>query len=296
MTFFDRFSAANSSGPPLSLQLVFPEPLPLDSAALSAYTREYHPEMAEAIVELLSVADFPQARELVSDHGPAVAVVGLISWGAHVIKLAGFDAPMPYGPIDSCVVPALMPPEVKEDAAKHASHVLLYHAGPEPDVFERYLALTAVSGVLAQFGATAVLNEEARTACPAFDLIPEPGEDAFATIRSLPILYLFAGFVRTNVGAPDRPWIRTYGNHHLGLPDLAYQTNGYHESSTVFGWFNAMLGYLRETSASFLPGQVVQFDAATKFLFREPQESQADFLHSDGTMVVLERIPLESIS
>ena len=291
MTFFDRFSAANRAGGPLSLQLVFPGALPLEAAEVGRFVRGYAPEMAEAVVELVRADAVPAVRELVSAAGPPVAVVGLISWGAHLLKLAGFDAPMPYGPIASCVEPALMPPDVKADAARHRSHALLYHAGPETDAFEGYLALTALAGALASLGATAVLNEEARTAVPGFDLIPDPEEDIFATLRALPLLYLSAGFVRTNVGSPERPWIRTFGCHHLGLPDLAIQTGGPGEASTVFRWFGAMLNYLRTTDASFEPGQLVDLGESAKLRVREPHPTEDDFLFTDGTMLVLERDP-----
>ena len=289
MTFFERYSAAVRPGGPLSLQVVFPGALPLDAAQVARFVRGYAPEMAEAVVEVVRADAEPGVRELVSEAGPAVAVVGLVSWGAHVVKLAGFDAPMPYGPIASCVDPAMMPPEVKADTAKHQSHALLYHGGPETDAYEGYLALTGVAGALASLGATAVLNEEARTAVPGFDLIPEPEEDIFATLRKLPLLYLFAGFVRTNVGAPERPWIRTFGCHHFGLPDLAIQANGLGEASTIFRWFNAMLNYLRTTEASFGPGQVIDLGDGVKLALREPHPTEDDFLFAPETMLVLER-------
>ena len=75
---------------------------------------------------------------------------------------------MPYGPVEACVRPAaFLPPEVKADAVAHAAHVLLYYAGAHPDPLERLVALGAVSGALARFGAVVTLNEEARAAVPA---------------------------------------------------------------------------------------------------------------------------------
>jgi Domain of unknown function (DUF4261) len=289
MTFFERFSTAQRPGPALSLQLVFTDALPQDVVEMTRFVRGYCPEMAEAIVELVVASEVPEVRSLVSETGPAVTTVGLIAFGNHIIKLAGFDAPMPYGPIASCVEPAMMPPEVKQDAARHRSHVLLYHGGPEDDPNECYLALTCVAGAMASLGAIAILNEEARTAVPGFDLIPDPEEDIQATIRGLPLLYLYAGFVRTNIGAPDHPWVRTFGCHHFGLPDLAIQANGYGEMSDIFRWMNAMLNYIRETDSRFQPGQIIALTDDLKFQAREPHPTELDFLDSDGEMVVLER-------
>jgi len=288
-TFFDRFSAATLAGPTFSLQLVFPEPWTADGAAVDLAVRSYHPSLTEAILEWQPTADAPHLHAAVSADGPPALALGLLSWGGHVLRLAAFDAPMPYGPIASCVVPALMPPDVKRDAAAHRSHLLLYHAGPETDPHERMTGLTLAAAALSTLGATAILNEEARTAVPAFDLWPEADEDILETIAGLPFLYLFAGFVRTNVGAPERPWIRTFGCSRFGLPDLALQAAGSVEASAVFAWFNAILNYVRTTDSGFHPGQRVNLSDELQFELRAPYDREADFLESDGTLIVLER-------
>src|SRR5687768_9888746 len=109
--FFDRF-AASDSGPPVGLQLLFHGPLDLDADALTTSLRT-HPELAAARVELVRVADVPAAATLVSADGPPASVLGLVEWGDHRVRLAGFDAPMPYGPVEACVGPAMVAPPVK---------------------------------------------------------------------------------------------------------------------------------------------------------------------------------------
>ena len=288
MPFAARFAARLVPGPSVGLQLVFPVPLAatgIDPAALAAEVRAYHESLADAVVEF---AAGPEVAGLVAGGGPPLSWAAVVSWDAHVIKVAGFDGPMPYGPVASCVAPALMPPEVKADAAAHQSHVLLDHAGPAADALARYTALACVAGALARFGATAVLNEAARTACPAFDLIPDDGEDALATLARLPLTYLFIGFVRTSVGGPAAPWVRTYGAHLFGLPDFAYQAAGpgAAPAGTVFAWFAALYGYLRETDATLRPGQAVNLDGATELTLSEPPDGSVLF-DTDGTLLVV---------
>ncbi len=285
MTFFDRF-AASLPGPPLSLQLLFPERLDLDVDALTQFLRAYHAELSGATAELVSVAGTPAATQLVSADGPPASVVGLLAWGKHVVKLAAFDAPIPYGPIETCVQPAMIPLELKEEARRHAAHVLLYHAGAERDPFECYVALAAAAGALARFGATVVLNEEARTAAPAFDLVPDPEEDALATLRGLPIPYLWGGFVKLDVGDPERPWARTFANHTLGLPDLSYHLAGHQETSRVFKLFAGMLGYLRQSGENFEPGDTLDL-GDTRMRLRAPTDAEW-YLESQGAMLVVE--------
>ena len=295
MTFAERYTQSLTAAPPVNLQVVLPTPFAacgLDGPALAAEVRAYHPDLAEAVVEF-APASAPGVAGLVNPGGPPLAWAALATWGNHAVRLAGFDGPMPYGPIASCVAPALMPPEVKRDAADHRSHVLLDHAGPEADPYERYLGLLAVAGALARFGATAVLNENGRTACPAFDLIPDDGEDALATLRTLPLTYVMVGFTRTNVGAPERPWVRTYGAHLFGLPDLAYRATGHGEWGRVFRWFAAMLGYARGTGSTLAAGQVVNLDGEAELVLSAPPKPGGDLFESDGELLVVGVAPRE---
>jgi hypothetical protein len=282
--FFDRFSAP-AAGPSPALQVLFRDPLDLDADALTAFLR--HPELAGAAVELVRVADHPAAASLVSADGPPASVLGLVEWGPHRVKLAGFDAPMPYGPVEACVGPAMIPPPLKHDAKHHASHVLLWHAGPGKDPFEQYVAVAAVASALARFDAVVVMNEEARTAVQALDLIPEDGEDILATLRGLPIPYLWGGFVKLDVGDPEKPWVRTFANHLLGLPDLAYHLADHRETSRAFRLFAGMLGYLRQTGERFAPGDTVDLADGGTLRLRPPAEAEW-YLESDGEMLVVE--------
>src|SRR4029453_12711334 len=140
---------------PLSLQVLFDEGLPLNSAALSASLRGYDPGLAAAHFEI--------------DEEAAAAgqTFGLAGWGDHVIKLVAFDVPMPSEAVESCIRPAHYGPELKERARAHRAHAVLLYAGRDDSPLEQYVALAAVAGSLAPFGASAVLNETARTSFPA---------------------------------------------------------------------------------------------------------------------------------
>lgn len=284
--FVERFSETRA-GAPQSLQLLFRDPLNLDARTLVQLLSDV-PGLQGVRVDLVSVADHPVAGTLVSPSGPPAGVLGLIEWGSHRIKLAGFDAPMPYGPVEVCVGPAMIAPPLKHDSKHHASHVLLYDAGTEPDPLERFVALGAVASALARFDAIVVMHEEARTAVQALDLIPEEGEDILQTLRTLPIPLLWGGFVKVDAGTPDRPWVRSFANHRLGLPELAYQLADHAETARMFQVFSGMLGYLRQIHEAFVAGDTVDLGDGTRFRFRTPAESEW-FLDAEGTMLVLEK-------
>ena len=105
-----------------------------------------------AVVEF-AFADLPGVAELVNPGGPTIGV-----GRAHVVG----PTRRAHGGIrcahalradrQLCCAGTDVPPEVKRDAANHHSHILLDHAGPESDPYERYLALLAIAGSLARFG------------------------------------------------------------------------------------------------------------------------------------------------
>lgn len=285
--FFDRFATPAGAETPLGLQLLYPEPPDFDADAVATVLRDYHPDLAAATVELLAVADHPAAAKLVSADGPPASALGLLSWGKHVVKLVAFNAPMPYGPVETCVVPALMPPELKEEARRHGAHILLFYAGSDAVPVERYVALAAVAGALARFGASVVLNEEARAAVPAYDLVPDPEEDALRTLRNLPVPYLWGGFVRMDAGDSQRLWVRTFANHRLGLPNLAYHTTAPGEVRRVFELFAGMLGYLKQMGETFTAGDTIDLGDGVKLRVREPADAEW-YLDSDGPMLIVE--------
>ena len=73
--------------------------------------------------------------------------MGLVAWGRHVVKVVGFDAPMPPSVLDHTVGLSHYDPSLKEAAYAHASHVLLFYAGYEPNVLEQHVALAATAAI-----------------------------------------------------------------------------------------------------------------------------------------------------
>ena len=72
-----------------------------------------------------------------------------------------------------------------------------------------------------------MLNEAARSAFPAEALLAEePDQDALETLRAMPIPLLYGGFVKIEIEDEPGVWIRTFGNRHLNLPDLAFKAEG----------------------------------------------------------------------
>ena len=286
--FLERFMAMPMPAESRTLQLLYAEPPRRTVAELTRVVQGYHPEMAAATVEWHSAANEQEGYAAVSRQGPPASGYGLIGWGQHRFRVYEFATAMPYGPVETCVVPAMMPPDLKAAAREHQSHLLLDYVGDHPEPLEQYVALAATAGALCRFGGITVLHEEARAAVPWYDLLPDDGEDGLETLRALPIPYLWGGFVKLDVGDSARPWVRTFACQRLGLPNLAYHLPSHGETSRIFRVFSALLGYLRETGSELHAGDELDL-GEFRGRVRLPHDTEW-YLESSGAMFVLEEV------
>jgi len=267
-----------------ALQLLFAGGLKLEPAAVTAAMRAYHPSMARARYEV--------ADEL-NQEGK---VFGLAGWGEHVIKVVGFDLPMPKEVVELCVAPSHYAQPLKDRARGHKSHALLWYAGRQGSVIEQFVALAAFAGALEGFGAVAVLNESARTSFPAAALSGKGIEgDVMEQLRTLPLPVLYCGFVKYDVPDDRQVWMRTYGAFVLGLPDFAAYTSGHHEGQRYFDTFDSIMRYMLNTGKRLAAGHTMQLGAHDYLRCRAPAESES-WLESRGEVLVVEIITADQIN
>jgi hypothetical protein len=299
MGLFDRFFGRKESGPadrgkpvanpalenPLSLQLLFAGPLALDGPAITRSLRAYHREMAGAVC----------------DFEPATAAqgtpLGLLGWDRHVVRLVGFNLPMPPAVVERCVQPAHYRQDLKEEARGHKAHALLYYAGYEESAHEQYVALAAAAGALAEHGAVMVLNEAAHISFPARALARSgaSSDDVIMELLHGLLLHLYCGFVKCQVQDVPGVWMRTYGGHLLGLPDLAFHAAGHEQGQETFNIFQSVLGYVLNSGAALGAGHTMQVGQDVFMRLRAPTEEEG-FLDSEGELFVAEMIRADQIN
>ncbi|MEN5158735.1 DUF4261 domain-containing protein [Achromobacter spanius] len=294
MSIFSRFfgrneesadSAALLANPdiaqPLSLQVLFAEPLAITEAALADALRGYHPTMAKARAEI--APDMPE-------------FLGMAGWDKHVVRLVGFNAPYPKDALEACVAPSHYPAAMKDEVRAHASHIILYYAGFETDPLEQYVALAAVAGALTGFRALAVLNEHAHTSLPAGVFAAESlGEESMDLLRTLPLNMLYCGFVKYDVEGVQGVWMRTYGGDAFGLPDFAALAAGHDEGEVYSTTFNNIMSYMLESGAELAAGHTMQIGEDAYMKLREPAKEEY-FLDGPGQVLVAEIISADQIN
>jgi hypothetical protein len=212
---------------------------------------------------------------------------GRVKWREHVIEVRYENQPYPAAPVKGCLDPALLPGEIKADVRRHRSNITLEYAGAATTALEQHVALAAVSAVLAEFGAMVVMNEDARAMILVEELLPEsPGEDMMAVLRSLPLPYLYAGFVKMELTDVPGVWMRTFAANKFSLPNLARHAT-HDEGSRTFKLFTAVLGYLAESKMPLEVGEQLKIDN-DMWAVREPLDAEW-WLESEGRIWVLER-------
>lgn len=286
MTFLERFLG---HAPPIAGELaadpacehgpafvvLFTADLPADATALAADLRGLHSETASGSFELHAGTG-------------EEALLGLAGWGPHVVQLLGYAEPAPTELLERCVHPSPLRHELKLQAAGHRTHAILVYKGHSRDPLEQHVALAAVASVLATAGASTVINEAGRTAFPAVALRTDgEGLDTLRFLHDLPLLMLYAGFVRYEVPGLRGVWMRTRGCPALGLPDLAFRAASHEQGEEVFDLFTEVLGYLRESGKSLGVGHTMQMGADLFLTLRAPTELEY-FLDSPGELFVAE--------
>ncbi|WP_294893034.1 DUF4261 domain-containing protein [uncultured Gilliamella sp.] len=211
----------------------------------------------------------------------------LVSWGKHVIRVFGLNAPYPKAVLETCVAPASYSQEIKQQVYESDSHLLLYYVGYEQNVLEQYLALTRLAVCFEQFNALAVINEDAHTSLP-INFINELAseKDGLTTLgECLPLL--FCGFVKYEIENIKGIWMRTYGANKFGLPNFAALANSYEESEYYFDMFSNILNYLRQSQAIMNPGDTMEMGDNRMMSLRAPQDEEY-FLKDQGDLLVIE--------
>jgi hypothetical protein len=268
----------------VSLQILFKGPLSIETESLKAALQKWHSEMKKAACEFDS--------ECVTQGTP----LGLVGWADHVVKLVGFNTPIPEHVLERCVKPSNFKEDFKQNAYDHQSHLILWYAGYEVSRVEQFVALAAVAAVLASFGASVVLNEKAHSCFPAAALsgTTEKG-DRMELLRTLPLLILYGGFVKYEVEKVSGIWMRTHGLHILGLPDLAILTRGHYEAELAFETSSNVLSYVAESEAKLAAGHTMQVGKDYYLRLRLPHKDE-NFLDSEGDIFVAELISSDEIN
>lgn len=268
------------------LQVMLDSDAKLDGARWQDALRRFDKSLAGATVEL--------DGDCVAQGTP----LGLVGWNKHVIKVVGFNAPLPLEVVDLCLNPAHYDDALKQQhRAKQRAHVLLYYAGYETDAVEQYAALAATAGTLINQGALAITNEAARTALPAA-VLSDCGAKGHGldVLRQLPIPLLYTGLVKYDVENVPGVWMRTFANHFFGLPNFARHAEGHHQGQETMELFSTLTAHFSQSPAPLNPGDTMQLGEELWLKARNLSEDESFLELDEHPLLVLDFISSNQIN
>jgi hypothetical protein len=145
-----------------------------------------------------------------------------------------------------------------------------------------------MAAALATCGAAFVANEAACTSLPAAALHSEqlPGLDL---LRALPLVTLYSGFCKFEIQGVRGVWMRTFGNHLFGIPDLAHLAGSHQHGEHISSTMDDIMRHLLASGRTLAPGHTM--DVGWTVLRARAPVVPEYFLESRGEMLVLESIP-----
>ena len=279
MGIFDSFRKPKPDAPATSdgaaLQLLLTQPLASDFGALQTQIRAHDAALKAASVTGIGTDEVPQRGAM---------FVGEVAWGAHVVHVVAMPFPMPDEVVEKCVQPASYAQEIKARVREQNAHALLNYTGKSANVHEQFVAVALVAGALSGAQGLAILNEGARTSLPATLLTDETMKPS-EFWRTLPPLYLFAGFVKYEIEGESGVWMRTHGLEKFGLPNLATLTTGHDQGEKTFGIFTNVASYMMEMGPVLAAGHTMQIAETQTMKLRDLAADEAAL--NDGAPVLV---------
>ncbi len=281
---FGRKSASSASTPndgtavSLSLQLLLEEWRIEDEAALASALSAYDSSLRSA-----RISSFVR-----SETNSAFAD---IEWQNQKFRLVAFDLPMPSEAVEHCLQPAAFDVEIKDQARAHAAHALLFCDSLRAEILQNYVRMAMLcGGLLETSGGLAVLNESAQTAMFARTWHETAELSRFEFWNTLPILFLYAGFVKFMRPESPEVWMTTRGLNVWGLPNLTTLAADHSQASKVFEHFNNIAAYLVSNGPVLAAGHTMQIGANAFMRLREPQNDEERAVAGDYPLLVADFI------
>ncbi len=261
----------------LSLQLLLEAWTLRDEAALLAALRGY-----DASLSSLSLDTW-----VCADDGTTLCD---IQWQGQRFRLVAFNHQMPADAVEACVQPCAWDQEFKRQARAHEAHVLLLCDSPRAAVLQNYVRLAMLCGGLLEHShGIGVLNETAQTAMPAKVWL-DTRTGRFEQWNTLPVLLLYAGFVKYVVPDSPKVWMTTRGLEAWGLPNLTTLAPDHSHGSQMLEIFGNVATYLIANGPVLQPGHTMQVGVDNHMKLRAPESADELAIQGEGKLLVAQFI------
>ncbi len=186
-------------------------------------------------------------------------------------------------------------PDAAEKIEEHAAFIeISVEPGPEKPL-EAYQLLAFLACMISSHGGLVIANINGFTSFNAPQILNLFGdEDWFDAIENMPPLFLFSGPVIHEFDDNELLWMRSYGNHLLGIPDLGTIINKEILQEYVpmtLEVIDNIMSYMIESGAAVEPGHTMESESVIISVKDQPAKPDEYFYQSPSGMLRIEYTP-----
>ncbi|MBX3461411.1 MAG: hypothetical protein KF696_15810 [Planctomycetes bacterium] len=219
---------------------------------------------------------------------------GHAEFDSHVVRIAGFHAPLPESVMAMTIDTSAWQGEVREEMKSHKAHLLLFHEGGGKDVPERMIALYKLAAVLGGESLLGVVHEGGWTCAPKGIVRDFLDANELVMMREGLPPVIFWGFMPFR--GEEETWYATKGGHVFGVPDLVVRGSGEGNSEMMALFHNIFLYMVRVKRIEH--GHTMQLgdELFLKFETLPPDHPHHDYLSGKDKTLLIKRITKDQVT
>lgn len=247
--------------------------------------------LAEKLAAIEPLRLYPKFKFDVAEGG---VLHGYAEFDSHVVRVAGFDAPLPESVVSVTIDTSAWQGEVREEMKAHKAHLLLFHEGGGKDVPERMIALYKLAAVLGGEELLGVVHESGWTSAPRGIVRDFLDANELVMMREGLPPVVFWGFLPFR--GEDETWYATKGAHIFGVPDLVVLGRGEGNREVMDLLHNIFLYMVRAKRIE--AGHTMQLgeELYLRFETLPPDNPHHDYLAGKDKTLLIKRITKEEIN
>ena len=253
----------------------------------------------------LSERDLNEAAKNVSHNPPdfryqlpkdtSVSGEGVAATDAHKIKLNFFDRKLEDRELAQISAHVRLVPDAVAGIEKHGAFISLSVEPNPAKPLEAYQELTFLACMIALREGLAISNINGFTSFSGPGMLQLLADNDWSdAIQEMPPLFLYSGPVLHEFDNNTNLWMRSYGNHLLGIPDLGtiIPTEIIQEYVPMtLQVFDNMMSYMIESGNKVEPGHTMETDSVLIKIFEQTAKPDEYFYQSPSGMLRVEYTP-----
>ncbi len=186
-------------------------------------------------------------------------------------------------------------PDAAEKIEQHGSYIELSVEPNPAKPLEAYQVLTFLACMIATHSGLIIANINGFASFNAVQMLTLFADDDWLdAIENMPPLFLFSGPVIHEFDDNDLLWMRSYGNHLLGIPDLGTIISKEILQEYVpmtLEVFDNIMSYMIESGSKVEPGHTMESETVVINVREQPAKPDEYFYQSPSGMLRIEYTP-----